>query len=85
MRKIILLVGLLMLAAPAAMAGRTPDAGGGDQFKSPLYDPQDASPAERKLLNGDGEGKPGPVDQNIDENDHGSSGCTEEDDCERAE
>lgn len=88
----------LMLASSLAQAGYGPGAKekncdlivngkhasqGCFNDESPLRDPKDASPAERKLLNGDGEGKPGPVPDG-DADDHGSSGC-QDDDCERGE
>ena len=94
MRKLTLLFGLLLLLpSPTALGGR--DYGAGDPRSCPgtralpgkdcADDPHarpGTSAAERRLLNGDGEGRPGPVPQDIDEDDHGSGGCKDED-CER--
>lgn len=82
MRKITLLLGLVMLFPTFAHAGLAPEPRG-DQYQSPLYNPKDATPAERKLLNGDSDGQPAPVPEG-DPGDHGSSGC-KDDDCERGE
>ena len=94
-----LIIASLLLASSLAQAGYGPGskekncdsivsgkhAGNGCYAEeSPLRDPASASPAERKVLNGDGEGKPGPVPDKRFENDNGSSGC-DGDDCERDE